>query len=527
MGLQKEKDELQKTVLEKNEECMELQTSLSDKEKMSAELTRTIEELKEDIKRLQRLVQEKDDALGERESMDENTRQKVLSQTSELESKKEECAKEKEAKDRLSEELETKKEECTREREEKERISNKNLLLEKKLKATQTQVELLSGQKENLASETENLNKRLKEREEVITSFVAEKEKNVTEIGNLKRQLEAAEKKMAALKQSHQINGHSDDALTQIADGTDLELREDLAKKVKRIEALEHENAANQDYLQKVDVEACQKEKKLQEMKKKIHELKKRVKFQAEMLDVRNKEIERLSKILPKDSESEEEVDDKVEDKVDNKADNEVDGRNGNNRSLDATEQALRPGTQDRLKTKSSQKSPIPDYLGKSPAEILDMANQLKHEADIETNAKSKIQSYISVVVLYLRLYGYNEERLKQTLRLTQFVRNLTTAKSSSEELTKQLSIFKVLSLRAESIIDWHLRRENIDNSEANLVPLNHPSWKEADHLVSQFDSREFFVAVEKESSTLTPHSDFLDLAGYLTKALQKSSNVL
>merc|ERR1712156_1065970 len=191
-----------------------------------------------------------------------------------------------------------------------------------------TQVELLSGQKENLASEAENLNKRLKEGEEVITSFVAEKEKNVTEIGNLKRQLEAAKKEMAALKQSHQNNGHSDDALAQIADGTDLELREDLAKKVKRIEELEHENAANQDYLQKVGVEACQKEKKLQEMKKKIHELKKRVKLQAEMLDVRNKEIERLSKILPKDSESEEEFDDKVEEVVDYRADNEVDGRN-------------------------------------------------------------------------------------------------------------------------------------------------------------------------------------------------------
>merc|ERR1712107_605360 len=515
--LQKEKDELQKIVLEKDEECMELQTSLTEKENMCAELTETMEEFKEDIKRLQRLVQEKDDALGGKESMDENTKQKVLSQTSELESKKEECAKEKEEKERLSAELETKKEECTREREEKERISNKNLLLEKKLRATQTQVELLSGQKENLASETENLNKRLKEREEVITSLVAEKEKNVTEIDNLKRQLEAAEKKMAALKQSHQINGHPDDALAQIADGTDLELREDLAKKVKRIEELEHDNAANQDYLQNVDVEACQNEKKLQEMKKKIHELKKRVKFQAEMLDVRNKEIERLSKILPKDSESEEEVDDKVEGKVDE--------RNGNHRSFVTTEQPFRPGTQEL---------PIPDYLGKSSAEILDMAKQLKHQADIETNAKSKIQSYTFSVVLYLRLYGcndFNQERLKQTLqqtlKLTQFVRNLTSAKSSSEELTKLLSIFKVLSLRAESIIDWHLRQEKIDNSKANLVPLNHPLWKEADHLVSQFESRDFFVEVEKESSTLTPHSDLLDLAGYLTKAVQKSSNVL
>ena len=116
------------------------------------------------------------------------------------------------------------------------------------------------------------------------------------------------------------------------------------------------------------------------------------------MLDVRNKEIERLSKILPKDCESEEEVDDKVED--------EVDGRNGNHRSVFATEQPFQPGTQEL---------PIPDYLGKSPAEILDMANQLKHEADIETNAKSKIQSYISVVVLYLRLYkgdSKNQETL-------------------------------------------------------------------------------------------------------------------
>ena len=252
------------------------------------------------------------------------------------------------------------------------------------------------------------------------------------------------------------------------------------------------------------------------------------------MLDVRNKEIERLSRLLPKDSESEEEVDDKIVDEVDNRADNEVDGRNGNHRYLDAIEQALRPGTQDRLKTESSQKSPIPDFLGKSPAEILDMANQLKHEADIETNAKSKIQSYISVVVLFLRLYkgdkssdSKNQETLRQTLKLTQAVRNLTTAKSSPEELTKQLSIFKVLSLRAESIIDWHLRQEKIDNSEANLVPLNHPLWKEADQLVSQFDSRDFFVELEKESSNLTPHSDLLDLAGYLTKAVQKSSNVL
>ena len=231
------------------------------------------------------------------------------------------------------------------------------------------------------------------------------------------------------------------------------------------------------------------------------------------MLDVRNKEIERLSRILPKDCESEEEVDDKVED--------EVDERNGNHRSFVTTEQPLRPGPQEL---------PIPDSLGKSSAEILDMAKQLKHQADIETDAKSKIQSYISSVVLFLRLYNVesiNQETLQQTLKLTQFVRNLTTAKSSSEELTKQLSIFKVLSLRAESIIEWHLRQEKIDNSEANLVPLNHPSWKEADHLVSQFDSRDFFVEVEKEFSTLTPHSDLLDLAGYLTKAVQKSSNVL
>merc|ERR1712013_742852 len=82
--LQKEKDELQKDFLEKDEECMKLYISLTDKEQICAEMTGTMEEFTEDIKRLQRLVQEKEDALGEKESMDESTKQNVLSQTSEL-----------------------------------------------------------------------------------------------------------------------------------------------------------------------------------------------------------------------------------------------------------------------------------------------------------------------------------------------------------------------------------------------------------------------------------------------------------
>ena len=117
--------------------------------------------------------------------------------------------------------------------------------------------------------------------------------------GNLKRQLAETEKDMVASKQSPQINGRPDDALKQIANAINQKVKKDLAKKVKRIVELEHENAANQDYLQKVDVEARHKEKKLQEMKKEIRKLKKITKFQDEMLDVRNKEIERLSRMLP------------------------------------------------------------------------------------------------------------------------------------------------------------------------------------------------------------------------------------
>ena len=149
---------------------------------------------------------------------------------------------------------------------------------------------------------------------------------NSTEMtGNLKRQLAETEKDMVASKQSPQINGRPDDALKQIANAINQKVKKDLAKKVKRIEELEHENAANQDYLQKVDVEARHKEKKLQEMKREIRELKKITKFQDEMLDVRNKEIERLSRMLPRDSESEVDVNDKVEDETDSSDDDERD----------------------------------------------------------------------------------------------------------------------------------------------------------------------------------------------------------
>ena len=149
---------------------------------------------------------------------------------------------------------------------------------------------------------------------------------NSTEMtGNLKRQLAETEKDMVASKQSPQINGRPDDALKQIANAINQKVKKDLAKKVKRIEELEHENAANQDYLQKVDVEARHKEKKLQEMKKEIRKLKNITKLQDEMLDVRNKEIERLSRMLPRDSESEVDVNDKVEDETDSSDDDERD----------------------------------------------------------------------------------------------------------------------------------------------------------------------------------------------------------
>ena len=149
---------------------------------------------------------------------------------------------------------------------------------------------------------------------------------NSTEMnGNLKRQLAETEKDMVASKQSPQINGRPDDALKQIANAINQKMKKDLAKKVKKIVELEHENASKQDYLQKVDVEARHKEKKLQEMKKEIRKLKKITKFQDEMLDVRNKEIERLSRMLPRDSESEVDDNDKIEDETVSSDDDERD----------------------------------------------------------------------------------------------------------------------------------------------------------------------------------------------------------
>ena len=149
---------------------------------------------------------------------------------------------------------------------------------------------------------------------------------NSTEMnGNLKRQLAETEKDLVASKQSPQINGRPDDALKQIANAINQKMKKDLAKKVKKIVELEHENASKQDYLQKVDVEARHKEKKLQEMKKEIRKLKKITKFQDEMLDVRNKEIERLSRMLPRDSESEVDDNDKIEDETVSSDDDERD----------------------------------------------------------------------------------------------------------------------------------------------------------------------------------------------------------
>ena len=59
--------------------------------------------------------------------------------------------------------------------------------------------------------------------------------------------------------------------------------------------------------------------------KKEIRKLKNITKFQDEMLDVRNKEIERLSRMLPRDSESEVDDNDKIEDETVSSDDDERD----------------------------------------------------------------------------------------------------------------------------------------------------------------------------------------------------------
>ena len=107
---------------------------------------------------------------------------------------------------------------------------------------------------------------------------------------------------------------------------------------------------------------------------------------------------------------------------------------------------------------------------------------------------------------------------LKQTLGLSKFVKDLiTTANANSEELTQKLPMYKVLALRASSLIS-----HNLDGPQNKK--LGDAYWKFADQLVSQYDSKNLFATLKQERHFLTQQSSLGELAGYLEITLQRLS---
>ena len=179
---------------------------------------------------------------------------------------------------------------------------------------------------------------------------------------------------------------------------------------------------------------------------------------------------------------------------------------------------------------------PIPHYTEEFPGEILEKAKQLKHRADKAECLTTKVQSYLSAIRLFLKssLITNKEDGsqisedgrnkvLKQTQNLTKMVYKLCKGKATSEELAKQLSVYTVLVLRTQSLIESHLRQQNVENSNTHQVPPRDLTWKLADQLVFQNNYiKDSLAVLELECGSLTPHSSLGQLVGYLEMALQK-----
>merc|ERR1711974_174877 len=425
----------------------------------------------------------------------------------------------------------------------RESILAKADLLEKKLSAKETEIAALLGQKESVVAEADQLKKKVKEKEtESAGSLASEKKKAVDEAGVLRSRLEAAAAvaEIGNLRQALQLNNHTMVLSGKNKDKATMdikieELEAALAKKEELIEALRKELAANQDHLRKVEKESVIKEERLQEkdsviktlkgydgnsvaLAKKINKLKKRDRLKDEMLNIRDKEIELLRRVSPKESESEEE--------------NENSDRKGASSMGQAENGVEEEGFS--KKKQSFPIIPIPHYTEESPGEILEKAKQLKHRGDRAECLTTKVQSYLSAIRLFLKssLITNKEDGsrisqdgsnkvLKQTLNLTKMVYKLCMGKATSEELAEQLSVYTVLVLRTQSLIEWHLCQQN---SNGHPVPvISHPTWKLADQLVSQDDCiRDSLDVLELECGSLTPQSSLGQLVGYLETALQK-----
>ena len=84
--------------------------------------------------------------------------------------------------------------------------------------------------------------------------------------------------------------------------------------------------------------------------------------------------------------------------------------------------------------------------------------------------------------------------------------------KITSEELAKHLSIYSVLVLRAQSLIECHLRQHTAATT-----------WKLANQLVSQSDDiKDLFDNLDVECGSLTQQSSLGQLVGYVEMALQR-----
>merc|ERR550532_810051 len=180
----------------------------------------------------------------------------------------------------------------------------------------------------------------------------------------------------------------------------------------------------------------------------------------------------------------------------------------------------------------------IPHKTEELPGEIFEKAKQLKHRADKAECVTTKVQSYLSSIRLFIKSYlvtnnkdgspiskdSNNSRVLMQTQNLTKLVYKLCVGKGTSEELSKHLSIYSVLVLRAQSLIESHLHQHNnVDKSNGQPVPQSDPTWKLADQLVSQSDDiKDLFANLDKECGSLTLQSSLGQLVGYLEMALQR-----
>ena len=230
-----------------------------------------------------------------------------------------------------------------------------------------------------------------------------------------------------------------------------------------------------------------------------------------------------LRRMLPQDSESEGESEDR-------------DGKEAHSEEKGSEKPAENGVEEKEGSSKTNQSFPgilIPHYTEEFPGETIEKAKKLKHLADKAECLTTKVQSYLSAIGLFIKssLVDINISQddsikvLKQTHNLTKFVTKLCKRKVKPEDVAKQLSIYSVLVLRAQLIIDRHLGQQDKGSSNAHPVPVSDPRWKQADQLVSQNDCiKDTFAVLELECGSLTPQSSLAQLVGYLETALQKLS---